>query len=125
MTTAVPYLCVDDGPGALDFYARALGAEVAERYDDDDRLAHATLLIGEATVYVSDEYPALGAVAPRSVGGSTCAVVLAVADPDATYAAALAAGAQEQRPVEVDGLGVRSGWFVDPYGHRWNIRAGG
>ncbi len=123
MTDAIPYLTVHDGAAALDFYGRAFGAEVVQRYDDGSRLAHATLRIGDATLFVSAEFPQLGAVSPRSLGGSTAAVVLLVADPDATYTGAVAAGASAQRPVEPDGTGVRSGWLVDPFGHRWNIRA--
>lgn len=122
MTTAIAYLTVDDGAAALAFYARAFGAEVTERYDDGGKLGHATLTIGDAEVFVSDEYPELGAFAPRTLGGATGSVVLTVADPDATYAAAVEAGAHPQRPVTDDPTG-RNGWLVDPYGHRWNIRA--
>lgn len=125
MTSTIPYLTVDDGPAAVDFYTNAFGFEVTERYDDGDRLGHATMTNGDATIFVSDEYPQLGAVAPKSLGGSTCAVSMSVPDPDATYAAAVEAGAQADRPVEMDGGGERSGWLVDPFGHRWNIRAGG
>lgn len=57
MTTAIAYLTVDDGAAALAFYARAFGAEVTERYDDGGKLGHATLAIGDAEVFVSDEYP--------------------------------------------------------------------
>ncbi len=122
MTKAIAYLTVDDGAAALDFYTRAFGAEVTERYDDEGRLGHATLVIGDATVFVSDEYHEHGAVAPKTLGGSTAAVVLAVADPDARYAAAVDAGGHPQRPVADDGFG-RGGWLVDPFGHRWNIRS--
>jgi PhnB protein len=123
MTSITPYLTVSDGPAALDFYRRAFDAVVVERYDDGELLAHATLRIGDAVLLVSGEFPRLGAVSPSTVGGSTAAVVLAVSDPDATYAAAVDAGASADRPVEVDGSGTRSGWLVDPFGHRWNIRA--
>jgi PhnB protein len=123
MTSITPYLTVSDGPAALDFYGRAFGAVVVERYDDGELLAHATLTIGDAVLLVSGEFPDLGAVSPTTVGGSTAAVVLATRDPDAAYQAAVTAGARGDRPVEVDGSGTRSGWIVDPFGHRWNIRA--
>jgi PhnB protein len=125
MTTVIPYLTVHDGTTALDFYAAAFGAEVTERFDDGTRLAHATMIIGDAVIMVSDEYRDLGAVAPHTLGGATTAIVLQVTDPDETFARAVRAGATAQRPVEEDGSGARSGWLVDPYGHRWNIRSAG
>ncbi|MGC5168508.1 VOC family protein [Luteimicrobium sp. DT211] len=122
MATISPYLTVDDGPAALEFYAQAFGAEVVERYDDGDQVAHATLRVGDAVFFVSSEFPGLGAVAPATVGASTVAVVLTVPDADAVYAAAVLAGARADRPVATDGGGTRSGWLVDPSGHRWNVR---
>jgi PhnB protein len=124
MTSLTPYLTVSDGAAALDFYRRAFGAVVVERHDDGKLLAHATLRMGDAVLLVSGEFPSLGAVSPTTVGGSTAAVVLAVEDPDEVYAAAIEAGATADRPVEIDGSGTRSGWMTDPFGHRWNIRAG-
>jgi len=120
--TATPYLTVHDGDAALMFYQQAYGAQIVERYTDEGRVAHATLAIGDARVFVSDEFAELGAVSPRTLGGSTVAVVLGVRDPDAVYAAAVDAGAVADRPVAVDGSGARSGWLTDPFGHRWNIR---
>lgn len=122
MTTILPYLTVHDGAAAIDFYQRAYGATTEERFDDGNRVAHATLTVGGATLFVSDEFVEFGAVAPRTLNGSTVAVVLSVAEPDEVFAAAVAAGATADRPVAVDGSGASSGWLTDPFGHRWNIR---
>lgn len=122
MTSITPYLTVDDGEAALRFYAEAFDADVLERYDDGGRVAHATLAIGDAQLFVSDEHTELGAYAPATLGHSTCAVVLAVDDPDVSYERAVTAGATADRPVAED-PGGRSGWLVDPFGHRWNLRS--
>jgi PhnB protein len=122
MTTATPYLTVHDAAAAIEFYSAAFGAEVAEVYDAGDRIGHATLHIGSATVYLSDEFPDYRALSPRMLGGCTAAVVLTVDDPDHVFERAVAAGAEGYRPV-VDDPGGRSGWIADPFGHRWNIRS--
>jgi len=122
MTSLIPYLAVSNGRAAIDFYAQVFGAEIVEGEVfemDDGRLGHASLQIGSANLYVSDEYPEVGAHAPTSLGGSTVAVVIHVDSADDTMAAAVAAGATLDREV-ANQHGHRSGWFIDPWGHRWS-----
>lgn len=121
----IPYLTVDDGAAAIAFYAAAFGArEIGERYTDDDgRIGHATLRIGDADLFLSDEYHDVGAYSPRTVGHSTAAIVLEVDDVDVTYAAAIAAGATVDREPADGGDGARRGWLVDPFGHRWAVQS--
>ncbi|WP_435736895.1 VOC family protein [Cellulosimicrobium sp. PMB13] len=120
----VPYLTVHDAAAAIDFYARALGArETGERYvEDDGRVGFAALEVGGDPFFVSDEYREVGAYAPATVGHSTVAVVLGVDDVDATYAAAVAAGATPDREPSDQGA-ERRGWIVDPFGHRWALES--
>ncbi len=122
MTSVTPYLTVNDAKSAIAFYTKAFDAKVIELYESGDRIGHATLRIGTATVYLSDEFPDYRAVSPRTLGGGTAAVVLAVEDPDQVFAQAVAEGAEGYRPVGED-PGGRSGWIEDPFGHRWNIRS--
>ena len=86
---------------------------------DDGRIGHASMHIGDAHFYLADEFPEMGIVSPPTLGGSTMAIVINVADADDTYAHAVAAGAIEERPV-ANQHGARSGWFKDPWGHRWS-----
>lgn len=123
MSRLTPYLTVDDGAAAIAFYAAAFGArETGERYTEDGKVGHASLRIGEDELFLSDEFHDYGAYAPRTVGHSTVALVLAVDDVDATYAAALAAGATADREPSGEGRD-RRGWLVDPFGHRWSLGA--
>ena len=64
---------------------------------------------------------AIGAVGPKTVGGSSVTIHAYVEDVDAVHQAALEAGATELRAPEDQFYGDRSGQFEDPFGHRWNI----
>jgi uncharacterized glyoxalase superfamily protein PhnB len=46
---------------------------------------------------------------------------LEVADADAAFAQAIAAGASARQPVADMFWGARHGQLDDPFGHRWNI----
>jgi PhnB protein len=124
-TTATPYLTARDAVAALEFYKRAFGAdEVLRILDDDGRVSHAEISIGGARIFVSDEYPDIGVVSPQALGGTASAVVLEVADADATFAQAVAAGATVMRPVaDQFGGAARAGRLKDPFGHDWLIRS--
>ena len=64
----VPYLCVHDGVGALVWYADALGAVETNRWvGDDGRLGHSEFTIGGIAFFLSDEFPEIGVVSPRTL----------------------------------------------------------
>lgn len=121
----VPYLMVHDGPAALDWYGRALGAEIIMRYDEaDGRVGHATLGVNGGSIYLADEFPEvqdrIGARAPRSLGSTTVSLSLAVDDVDAWVARAAAEGATVIRPATDDFYG-RHAKLTDPFGHVWSF----
>lgn len=119
---ATPYLCVHDGAVAIDWYVAALGAvEEMRVVGDDGRIGHAQLTIDGARIMLSDENPDLGVVSPRTLGGTSTAVHLGVADVDATYAGAVGAGATALRDPADQPHGARLGTIVDPFGHRWTL----
>ncbi len=116
------YLMVHDGQGALDFYQRAFGAEVAETYPWEGKLGHATLNLNGGQVMLSDEFPEemTGTRSPKALGGTTTTVSLSVDDADAWFDRAVAQGAQVIRPLNDEFYG-RSGKVKDPFGHTWGI----
>jgi len=117
-----PYLVVRDAPAALDFYARAFGAEEQLRLTDPSgRVGHAHMTIGDSAFMLADEHPEWGALGPVTLGGSPVSLHLEVADADAAAARAVEAGATLLRPVEDQFHGNRSGMVADPYGHKWHI----
>ena len=117
-----PYLCVDGGDAAIDFYTKVLGAQERMRMPaPDGKVGHAELELGNSVVMLADEAPDMGVLSPRSVGGTPVTVHVYVEDVDAVFEAAVEAGATALRPVENQFYGDRSGQFEDPFGHRWNV----
>ena len=119
-----PYICPRNATRALDWYREVLGAEeTGDRFvDTDGRIGHAEIAIGGSAVMVSDAYPDYGTAAPPEDDALvTFSLNVYVPDADATVAAAAAAGATVQRPVEEQFYGSRMGTIVDPFGVRWMI----
>jgi PhnB protein len=115
-----PYLTVNNGAAAIDFYKSVFGAEELMRMaEENGRIGHAELRIGGGIIMVSDEYPEMGVLSPQTVGGSPVAIHLYVEDVDALFARALAAGAKVLRPLEDQFYGDRAGKLADPFGHLW------
>jgi PhnB protein len=117
-----PSLIVDGAAKALDFYTQVLGATERMRMGGPDgKVGHAEIQFGDSVVMLADEYPEMGYVGPKTIGGSPVTIAVYVEDVDKTFGAALRAGAKELRPVEDQFYGDRSGQFEDPWGHRWSV----
>jgi PhnB protein len=115
-----PMLSVRRGAQAVDFYKAAFGAIEAFRLDAPDGSVVARLSVDGAEFWVADESPAHQNFSPESLGGGTVRMVFTVADPDAMFLRAVAAGAMQVVPVH-DEYGWRLGRVVDPFGHHWEI----
>jgi PhnB protein len=117
-----PYLVVDDATKAIDFYKQVLGATERMRMPaPGGKVGHAELQIGDSVVMLADEFPEMGAVSPKTVGGTPVTLGVYVEDVDKTFDAAVQAGAKALRPVEDQFYGDRSGQIEDPFGHRWSL----
>jgi PhnB protein len=115
-----PYIAVKGAANAIAFYKKVFGAKEEFRLEDQDkRIGHAELSIGDGRLMLSDEYPDFGALAPPSIGGTPVKLHLYVADVDATMKKAQSAGATVLRAAQDQFHGDRSGMIVDPFGHQW------
>jgi PhnB protein len=83
---AVAYLRVSDGAAAIDFYAAAFDAKERYRLTMGDRVGHAELEFGDACVMLSSEFPEMGILGPKALGGTSVTMCLGVADTDAVVA---------------------------------------
>jgi PhnB protein len=119
----VPYLIVADAPDAIAFYVSGLGAVEDHRLTmPDGKIGHAELRLGGRRVYVADEFPSEGQVAPLPGVRSPVGLVLHVDDVEAAVQQASAAGATIDRDIVEEIFGARSAWLSDPFGHRWNLQ---
>jgi len=117
-----PHLCVNGAAEAIDFLSEVFGTSERMRViTPDGRIGQAEMAIGDGIVMVADEFPESGLVGPKAIGGTAITLSVYVEDADATFAKAVDAGATALSPVQVFFDGDRSGMFVDPFGHRWNL----
>lgn len=114
-----PRLVVDNADAALDFYVRALGGTVTERYTGPDgRVVHSMLEAGAIRFAVKDAGD--GDPAPDG-GGVPVILSLDVTDADAVGHAMSSAGATVIFPIADRGYGQYGGRLRDPFGHQWLI----
>lgn len=118
-----PYLAVQGAAEAIEFYCDVLGFS---RHGDvmtspDGRIGHAELRLGDSMLMLSDEWPEVGSVSPRTIGGTPVLLQLYVPDVDATHLQAIAAGATSLSEPQDQFYGDRSARFEDPWGYRWNV----
>jgi PhnB protein len=119
-TSIAPWLSVRDGARAVAFYKSAFEATEVYRLEDPSGGLVVRLSVAGAEFWLSAEPPRDGAASAEPVGGGSVRMILTVANPDAVFAQALAAGASEVFPVG-EGHGWRLGRLVDPFGLHWEI----
>ncbi len=119
-----PWLSVRDGERAVAFYKSAFGATEVYRLDvPDGGGVVVRLSVAGAEFWLSggpseDRY---AQAEPRDpLGGDSVRMILTVANPDAVFAQAVAAGASEVFPVGEE-HGWRLGRVADPFGLHWEI----
>ena len=122
--TVTPHLVMNDAARALDWYQKALGAEVVmSSAGPDGKIMHAELRVGNSLIMLNDEMG--GGKSLKALGGSPVSLWLYVDDCDALFNRAVGAGAQvTQGPMGqlADQFwGDRTGSITDPEGYVWTI----
>jgi len=121
--SVTPYLTVNDGARALEFYARAFDARTTVQMPGPGgKLMHAELKIGDSLVMLSDEFPGMSSCkAPTTLGGTTGSIFLYVPDVDRAFARAVSAGCKVLAPLVDMFWGDRFGKLEDPFGNQWSM----
>ncbi len=109
----MPYLILQDARGFLKFAQNVFGAEIiAEHLDDENRVLHAEIKIGDSTIMTGQ--------ANEIWDAHNAGMFIYVADADKTYQEALQNGADSILEMEDKEYG-RSGGIKDPFGNIWWI----
>ena len=110
LRTVTPYLHALDVNGYMAFLGRAFGAVEETRAEQPgDVIPYARMRFGDAAVEFGTHPPMPGSY------------FLYVADPDAVYEQALAAGAKSLSAPADQPSGIRIGFVEDPVGNHWYI----
>jgi PhnB protein len=119
---ALPYLAAADARAAIEFYRTVFGTTERVRMPGPDgTIGHAELQLGDSLIMLADEFPEMGVLSPKTVGGTPVTISVYVTDVDAVFDKAIEAGATVVRAVEDQFYGDRTGQFSDPFGHRWSV----
>lgn len=122
MHAVTPHLVCKGAAAAMDFYQKAFGAvDLGRLADQQGKLMHGMVRIGDSTIMLVDENPEWGLLGPTALKGSPVTIHLYVEDVDATVKRAVAAGAKITMPVADMFWGDRYGKLEDPFGHQWSV----
>jgi uncharacterized glyoxalase superfamily protein PhnB len=114
--TVFPCITFRDAHASIDWLERALGAErVAVHEDDQGRVMHAEVRVGDSLLMCGDER-----AGSKATPAGVSVVYVVVEDADAAYERARAAGAEVTEPVDQD-YGSRDITVTDPDGNRWSL----
>lgn len=120
--SVTPYLVVNNGSEAIEFYKKAFGAkEILKHATPDGKILNAQLKIGDSIVMLSDEFPGSDTRSPMSIGTSTVTLHIYTKDVNKLWDQATAAGARIMMPLSAQFWGERYGQLADPFGHRWSL----
>lgn len=124
VATIIPSLRYRDAPTAIEWLCRAFGFEKRAVYPDEHGgIAHAQLTFGNGMVMLSsasdDQWGRRIAQPDQISGRETQCACLIVADADAHYAQAKAAGATIVDEIRDQDYGGRGYSCRDPEGHMW------
>ena len=119
--SVTPYLIIKGASDAIEFYKKAFGATELFRMDHEGKVGHAELKIGDSPIMLADESTEMGYNSPTTLGGTPVSIMIYVDDVDTIFKQAIGAGGEQQKAVQDQFYGDRSGTLKDPFGHVWHV----
>lgn len=120
MTNIKPFLTVNNGKKAVEFYQAAFAAVEIKRWEMADGKISSVLEIEKAEFYVADEEPENGNFSPEPSSNSSIRMVLNTKNADIFFIKAINLGATEICPMTTEDS-WRIGKLKDPFSHIWEI----
>ncbi|MGI8564704.1 MAG: VOC family protein [Candidatus Dormibacter sp.] len=120
----IPSFSYQDAKAAINFLEKAFGFEVHAVYEGEGgTIDHAELRFGNGMIMLGTAHdrPDWPTRAPGQLGGTTGGTYVIVADPDAHFARARAAGAEIVRGLVDQDYGGRDYGARDPEGYLWSF----
>ena len=123
MSSVIPYLVVPNAVEAMDFYAKAFGAESVMRMPGPggQGTMHAEMRVHGSVVMLTDENPQWEMKSAKTLGGSPVSMMFYCESADEAFARAVEAGCEVKFPVADMFWGDRMGKVVDPFGIQWAV----
>lgn len=118
--TLKPFLTVNNGQKAVEFYISAFEAIETKRFEMPDQKLSSVLEIEGAEFYVGDEELHNGNLPPDLNSNSPVRIILHTKNADKLFEKALKFGAIEICPMTTED-DWRIGKLKDPFGHIWEI----
>ncbi len=120
-TVVSPRLTFKDAAKAIEFYKNAFGAKETFRFENEQGIGHAEIMIGDSVIMLAEEWPDGGRFSPETLGNSPVIMALRVPDVDAFAEHAVSAGARLQGTITDQFYGRRDATLIDPFGYTWNV----
>jgi uncharacterized glyoxalase superfamily protein PhnB len=111
--TVSPYLVVSDGNQLMSFLKQVFDGEETTRMENEGRLAHGEIRIGDSIVMMGENTDASRVTHTM--------LYVYIADPDATYRRGLDAGGESLEEPADQVYGDRRAGFRDPFGNEWFV----
>jgi PhnB protein len=112
--TITPYLIVDGADKFIEFVKNAFGGELTFMHrDEEDRVTHATVKIGDSVIMLGDAMPGMDPV--------NAMLYLYVEDADKIFNQAVKAKGKVERELRDEFYGDRAGAVKDNWNNTWWI----
>lgn len=119
-TAIAPWLTVQNGYKAADFYKTAFGAVETYRLEIPGGGLVVKLSVENSEFWISSDNPENADDGAEYLGGGSVRMILTVGNPETVFTKALDAGATEVFPIS-EAHGWKLGRLIDPFGLHWEI----